>query len=79
MSNTAAPRTVAHWAPLSVEFPQQEYWTGLPLWSPGDLPDSRIEPGSLALAGGLLYLWATREACIINSFLELLWLPHAKS
>ena len=50
MSNTVTPRTVAHWAPLSVGFPRREYWSGLPLRSPRDLPDSRTEPGSLALA-----------------------------
>ena len=36
-------------------FPRQEYWSGLPFSSPGDLPDPRIEPMSLvspALAGG---------------------------
>jgi len=33
-------------------FPRQEYWSGLPFSSPGDLPEPRIEPMSLALAGG---------------------------
>ena len=33
-------------APLSVEFSRQEYWSGLPFPSPGDLPDPGIEPGS---------------------------------
>ena len=49
------PWTVAHQAPLSMGFPRQEYWSGLPFPSPGDLPDSGIEPASLAspvLAGG---------------------------
>ena len=41
--------TVAHQTPLSVEFSRQEYWSGLLFPSPGDLPDSGIEPGSLAL------------------------------
>ena len=36
-------------APLSMEFPRQEYWTGLPFDSPEDLPDPGIEPGSPAL------------------------------
>ena len=36
-------------APLSMGFPRQEYWSGLPLPSPGDLPDPGIEPGSPAL------------------------------
>ena len=35
-------------APLSMEFSRQEYWGGLLFPSPGDLPDSRIEPVSLA-------------------------------
>ena len=50
MSNSfAAPCTIAHQAPLSLGFPRQEYWSGLPFPSPGDLPDPRIEPGSPAL------------------------------
>ena len=32
--------------------PRQEYWSGFPFPSPGDLPDPGIEPASLALAGG---------------------------
>ena len=39
--------TVAHQAPLSREFPRQEYWSGLPFPPPGDLPDPGIEPVSL--------------------------------
>ena len=40
--------TVAHQAPLSMGFPRQEYWSGLPFPSPGDLPDPGIKPGSPA-------------------------------
>ena len=48
------PWTVAHQAPPSMGFSRQEYWTGLPFPSPGDLPDPGIEPGSPALeANGL--------------------------
>ena len=43
------PWTVAHQAPLSVGFSRQEYWSGLPFPSPGDLADPGIEPGSPAL------------------------------
>ena len=43
------PWTVAHQASLSLGFPRQEHWIGLPFLSPGDLPDPRIEPGSPAL------------------------------
>ena len=45
----ATPGTVAHQAPLSMGFPRQEYWSGLPFPSPGNLPDLRIEPESPAL------------------------------
>ena len=40
------PWTVAHQAPLSIEFSRQEYWSGLPFPSPGDLPDPGIESSS---------------------------------
>ena len=43
------PWTVAHQSPLSMGFSRQEYWSGLPFLSPGDLPDAGIEPGSPAL------------------------------
>ena len=54
---TVTPWTVAHQAPLSMGFLRQEYWNGLPFPPPGDLPNSGIEPTSLAsptLAGGFL-------------------------
>ena len=41
--------TVARQAPLSMEFSKQEYWSGLPFPSPGDLTHPGIEPGSPAL------------------------------
>ena len=37
--------TVANQAPLSMEFPRHEYWSGLPFYSPGDLPNSGIKSG----------------------------------
>ena len=43
------PRTVAHQAPPSMGFSRQEYWSGLPFLSPGDLPKPGIKPRSLAL------------------------------
>ena len=46
------PWTVAHQTPLSMEFPRQEYRSGLPFPFPGDLPDLGIKPEYLALAGG---------------------------
>ena len=52
------PWTVAHQAPLSMEFSRQEYWSRLPFPPPGNIPESGIEPmspaslSSPALAGG---------------------------
>ena len=43
------PWTVAHQAPLSMRFSRQEYWSGLPFPSSGDLPDPGIKRGSPAL------------------------------
>ena len=43
--------TVAHQAFLSMGFPRQEYWSGLPCPPPGDLPNPRIKPTSPALQG----------------------------
>ena len=48
------PWTIAHQAPLSVGFPRQEYWSGLP--SPEDLPDPGIESVSPALQADSLLL-----------------------
>ena len=45
----ATPWTVAHQAPLSMGFPRQEYWSGLPFPSPEDLPDPGIKLTSPAL------------------------------
>ena len=52
----ATPWTVAYHASLSIGFSRQEYWSGLPFPSPGDLPDPGMEPVSPppALAGGFL-------------------------
>ena len=44
MSDSATP-----WTPLSMGFSRQEYWSGLPFPSPGDLPDPGIKPGSPTL------------------------------
>ena len=45
----ATPRTVAYQVPLSMGFSRQEYWSGLPFRSPGDLTNPGIEPGSPSL------------------------------
>ena len=49
----ASPWPAAHQAPLSMGFPRQKYWSGLPFPSPGVLPSPGIEPESPALAGRL--------------------------
>ena len=59
LGHSVIPDSVALWtvalqAPLSMGFPRQEYWSGLPFPAPGDLPNPGIEPVSLvspALAG----------------------------
>ena len=75
------PSTVACQAPLSMEFYRQEYWSGLPFPSPGDLPDAGIEPRSPAsqseslpteLQGKLYHLCSTLKyianLMVISSF-----------
>ena len=63
----ATPRTVAHQAPLFMGFSRQEYWSGLPFPSPGDLPDPGIESGSPALQTDSLpteLKGSLKEACM---------------
>ena len=50
----ATPWTVAHQASQSMGFSRQEYWSGLPFPSPGDLPDPGVEPRSPALRADTL-------------------------
>ena len=67
VSNSAAPTTVARQAPLLMKFSRQEHWSGLPFFTPGDLPDPGIESASLvspALAGGFFTSSTTWEAPI---------------
>ena len=45
----ATPWIVAYQVPLAMGFSRQEYWSGLPFPSPGDLPDPGTEPRSPAL------------------------------
>ena len=62
MSNSATPCTVDSQASLSMEFSRQEYWSGSPWPSPGDLPNPGIEPWPLALAGRFFTTCDTWEA-----------------
>ena len=50
----ATPWTVSYQAPPSMGFSRQEHWSGLPLPSPGDLPNPGIKPGSPALEADTL-------------------------
>ena len=52
----ASPWSIAHQIPLSMGFPRQECWSGLPLPSLEDLPDPQIEPGSPAFRQILYHL-----------------------
>ena len=45
----ATPWTIAYYAPPSMGFSRQEYWTGMPFSSPEDLPNPGVEPGSPTL------------------------------
>ena len=49
------PWTVTCQAPLSMEFSRQEYWSGFPFPSPGDLSDPGIEPRSPTLQADYVY------------------------
>ena len=49
LSDFVIPWTVTCQAPLSMGFSRQEYWSGFPFPSPGDLPNPGIEPGSTTL------------------------------
>ena len=62
---SATPWTAARQTPLSMEFSSQEYWSGLPFPSPGDLPSSGTEPTFLmspALAGRFFTTSTTWDA-----------------
>ena len=70
----ATPWIVACQSPLSMGFPRQEYWSGLPCPPPGDLPDPGIKPASImspALEGRFFTTSATWEAQTIGCALIL--------
>ena len=50
----AIPRTIARQAPLYMGFSRQEYWSGLPFPSPGELPNPGIEPRASTLQADAL-------------------------
>ena len=77
----ASPWTVAFQAPLSMGFSRQQYWSGLPFPSPGDLPDPGIEPRSPALQADSLPLsyegsWNNSSKCKVSHFTFFWWRQH---
>ena len=68
------PWTVAHQAPQSMGFSRQEYWSGLPLPSPGHLPNPGTEPGSPAFQADAL----TSEPPVGSSSQLFSWLRFKK-
>ena len=62
VSLSETPWTVAYQAPPSMGFSRQEYLSGLPFPSPGDLSDPGIKPRFPALQVDAFTLWTTREA-----------------
>ena len=61
MSDSETPWTVAHPAPLSMGFPRQEYWSGLPFPTPGIFATEGLNLGLLHWQADIT-VWATREA-----------------
>ena len=77
----AAPRTIAHQAPLSMRFSRQKYQSGLPFPPPGDTPSTGIKPASPELAGGFLTTehLGSPLSVINHSLLAAGWLDLAKA
>ena len=70
---------VALQAPLTMGFSRQEYWSGLPFPSLGDLPNPGTEPESPALAGGFFTTESSRKPVFMSQVLSfLIWLDHLK-
>ena len=78
-----SPWTVAYQAPPSMGFSRQEYWSGLPFPSPGDLPDPGIEPGPPALQADAFTISANTEVpspgrgiqrCYVCYVMSLIWM-----
>ena len=62
--------------PLSMGFPRQEYWNGLPFSPPGDLPDPGIKPVSPALVDGFFVSESVQFTCSVVS--DSLWLHESQ-
>ena len=75
------PWTVAHQAPPSMGFSRQEYWSGLPFSSPGDLPDPGIEPSSPTLQADYLLSeppGKPNKCCLVTKSCPTLLQPHGQ-
>ena len=70
VSDSVILRTGARQAPLSMRFSGQEYWSGLPFPSPGDLPDPGIEPVSPSLADGFFTAEPSRR---VQGSMLMMW------
>ena len=66
----ATPGTLAHQAPLPVEFFRQEYWGELPFPSPGESSEPRDQTQVSHTAGRFFTVWATREAHRLTAFID---------
>ena len=67
MPDSATPWTAAHQAPLSMRFSRQWYWSGSPFPSPGDLPNTGMEPGSPALQADSLLTELIRGGSVVKN------------
>ena len=87
----ATPGNVAHQSSLSMGFPRQEYCSGFPFPSPGDLPDQSIKPASPALAGKffttepsgnytyLFFISTIKVYLLLTQNSMWMWLPCSRS
>ena len=75
--NSSPPGSSAHGKNTGV-FPMEEYWSGLPFPSPGDLPNPGIEPRSPALQADALISEPPGKSLILKSVVERLLLNHER-
>ena len=81
MSDSVILLTIAYQAPLSLGFSRQEYWSGLPFLSLGNLPYPGIEPVSLTpptLAGGFFIPSVTWETIFHMGIYLPVYIPYKR-
>ena len=64
VSDSATPQAIAHQAPPSMGFSRQEYWSGLPFLSPGDLLNPGVKPASLLHCRQILYCLSHQQSSL---------------